>query len=275
MTSADTRRTERILLAIPVRVLGLQSQSGEFMEDTRTVMVNNRGARIPLQHAVAIGDTLRIINLHNYGKADFRVVGPAGTSDLGTAQWGVECLDPERNIWGIEFAPPLKGQGGALIQCQDCRSEGFAVLAPGELDILSTSGSLERPCRHCNKTTDWSYSSIYHPPREHEFGPGVTSPVRPEASVGPANRRSDDRRGVKQPILVRGPQGQEETSTSENVSAGGFAVSLAMDLNVGDRLQVVYPYSAESPGAERRAIVRRRASYPFGGRRLFGLQFAD
>jgi hypothetical protein len=241
------------------------------MEDTRTAVVNRRGARIALQHAVAVGDTLRIINLHNYGKADFRVVAPAGTTDQGVAEWGVECLDPEQSIWGIEFGPPLKGRGGALIQCEDCHREGFTPLTPGELEILSTSGSLERSCSHCNRTTHWSYSSIYHPPREHQFGPGVTSPARPE----PANRRSDDRRGIKQLILIRGPQGQEEISKSENVSTGGFAVSLSMDVNVGDRLQVVYPYSPESPAAERQAIVRRRATHPFGGRRLFGLQFAE
>jgi hypothetical protein len=275
MTSADTRSTERILLAIPVRVLGLQCRGGEFMEDTRTAVVNSRGARIALKHPVAVGDTLRIINLYNYSKADFCVVAPAGTSDQGAAEWGVQCLDPGQNIWGIEFAPPLKGKGGALVQCQDCHQEGFTVLTAGELEVLTTSGSLERPCSHCNKLTRWNYSSIYHPPREHEFGPGVTSPARPEQPGEPANRRGDDRRGLKQLILIRGPQGEEEVSKSENVSAGGFAVSLAMDLNVGDSLRVVSPYLAESQGPERQAVVRRRATHPFGGRRLFGLQLVS
>jgi len=243
------------------------------MEDTRTAVVNSRGARIALKHPVAVDDTLRIINLHNFSKADFRVIAPAGTSDQGVAEWGVECLDAGPGIWGIEFAPPLKGSGGALVQCQDCRQEGFTVLTAGELEVLTTRGSLDRPCSHCNKLTSWNYSSIHHPPREHQFGSGVTSPARPEPTGELANRRGDDRRGVKQLILIRGPQGQEEVSKSENVSAGGFAVSLAMDLNIGDSLRVIYPYLPESQGPERQAVVRRRATHPFGGRRLFGLQF--
>jgi len=275
MTSADTRHTERILLAIPIRVIALKCQGGEFLEDTRTCVVNRSGARIQLRHPVKTNDTLRIINLHNYRKADFRVVGWAGTSDQGVEEWGVQCLDPDDNIWGIEFAPPLRGRAGALVQCLECRQEGFAVLTESELESLTASGSIERPCSRCNKPTNWNYSSIYHPPREHEFGAGVASPARPVPTGEGAMRRSDDRRGAKLPILIRGPQGQEEVSKTENVSGGGLAVSLAMDLNAGDRLRVVYPYSPESPVPAREAVVRRRATHPFGGRRLFGLQFVS
>lgn len=273
MTSADTRSTERVLLAIPIRVLGVKCQSGEFMEDTRTCAVNGAGARIALQHSVAVDDTLRIINLQNYGKADFRVVAPAGKSDQGAMEWGVQFLDQGENIWGIEFAPPLKGKTGALIQCQDCRKEGFVVLSAEELGSLTNSGLLKRECRWCGKATSWAYSDIGHPPREHQFGAGLKSPARPEQRTDPANQRAKDRRGVKLPILVRGPQGQEEVSKTENISLGGLAVSLAIELHVGDILRVVHPYSPMVKTPERQAVVRRRAAYPFGGRRLYGLQF--
>jgi hypothetical protein len=272
MTSADTRSTERVLLAIPIRVVGIQCRAGEFMEDARTCAVNGAGARIALKHPVAVDDTLRIINLHNYSKADFRVVAPAGKSDQDVMEWGVRCLDPGENIWGIEFAPPLRGKAGALIQCQVCEKEGFVALAENELESLTSGGLLRRECRRCNELTDWAYSNIGHPPREHQFGTGLTSPVRPGQRGEPASQRANDRRGLKLPILVRGPQGQEEVSKTENISVGGLAVSLAMELNAGDSVRVVHPYSPVVKTPERKAAVRRRATYAFGGRRLYGLQ---
>ncbi|MBI4164454.1 MAG: hypothetical protein HY508_01835 [Acidobacteria bacterium] len=273
MNTAGARNTERLLLAIPVRVLGLRCQKGEFIEDTRTVVVNDRGARIALKQPVFPDDTLRIINLNNYLKSDFRVVAAAGTSDQGIAEWGVQSLDPAENIWDIEFAPPLQGKSGALLQCRECRKEGFTALTEAELETLTRQNSIERSCRRCARPTQWVYSSIHHPSREHEFGTGIASPQRPAPASEPANRRSDDRRGAKHPILVRSSSGEEESSATENTSPGGLAVSLAMDLKVGDTVQVTHTTSAASRKIPRPAAVRRRSSYPLGGRRLYGLHF--
>lgn len=272
MTATGKRNTERLLLAIPIRVLGLKCQKGEFIEDTRTSIVNDRGARVALKHPVFVNDVLRIINLNNYQKTDYRIVSAAGTTDQGVPEWGVQSLDPAQNIWGIEFSPPLQGKSGALLQCQECHKEGFTPLTERELETLTAHGSIERQCSHCAKPTRWQYSSIHHPSREHEFGSGVDSPPRPETAAEPANRRTDDRRGAKLPILVRNAEGQEESSATENVSPGGLAVSLAMELKVGDQLQVVHPYSPGNAKNGRAAVVRRRATYPLGGRRLYGLQ---
>ena len=68
------------MLSIPVRVLGYESASGEFTEDTRTSVVNRMGARIALTHRVAVNDIIRLINLESYSEADFRVVAPTAWS---------------------------------------------------------------------------------------------------------------------------------------------------------------------------------------------------
>ena len=274
MTPKETRSTERILLGIPIRVLGLKCSSGEFIEDTRTVVVNRAGARIALRHRVTPGDTLRIINLHNYDKADFRVVVPASPTDQPVMEWGVECLDRSRNIWGIEFGHPLVDRSGALIQCQTCHLEVFTALSQAALEDLGSTGTLQRPCGQCARLTTWSYALVTREPQQPppKQGEAVATPIRlPETSKG----RINDRHGAKMQILVRSPQGQEEISVTENVSTGGLAVSLAMDANVGDELRVIYPYSGEGQKAEQKAEVRRRATYAFAGRRLYGLRILN
>jgi hypothetical protein len=273
LTTPGNRQTERLLLAIPIRVLGLQCQQGEFIEDTRTVVVNGRGARIALKRPVFPRDTLRLINLNNYRKADFRVVAAAGQTDEGVPQWGIECLTPAENLWGIDFTPPLQGRPGALLQCAECHKEGFSALSEADLNSLTQHSFIERSCAQCGRATRWRYSSIHHPSREHEFGAGVASPQRPAPAPEPADRRADDRRGAKFPVRIRNAAGDNELSSTENLSPGGLAVSLAMDLRVGETVEVIRANPAASEWASRNAVVRRRSAYPLGGRRLYGLQW--
>jgi hypothetical protein len=275
MTYKEKRSTERILLGIPIRVLGLRCKAGEFIEDTRTVMVNRAGARISLKHPVEPNDILRVINLHNYDKADFRVVAFAGKTDRDVVEWGIESLEPSRSIWGIEFAHPLVESSGALIRCQSCQQEVFAPLTPSALEGLKAAGILERPCNECGKLTTWKLADVTRQPRELP-GESREAPPPPLARPAePSNQRTNERYGTKLPILVRGGQGQEEISKTENVSAAGLAVSLAMELNPGDSLRVVYPYSSERESIEQQAEVRRRAAYAFAGRRLYGLRLVN
>ena len=127
MDQSEQRRTERLLLTIPIRVIGLDMGGEDFTEDTHTIVVNHAGARIALQHRVAADDSIRIINLENYNEADFRIVGPTRLAGSEVAEWGVECSEPGRNIWGIELPPPLTQQGsdaGALLECRACHAQG-------------------------------------------------------------------------------------------------------------------------------------------------------
>src|ERR1041385_226173 len=104
----EKRQTERILLTIPIRVTAYVGPEGGFTEETYTVEVNRDGARIALKHRVEPGDTLRIANLENLREADFRVVGRKRLEENGVSDWGVLCLDTDRNLWDINFSPPLK-----------------------------------------------------------------------------------------------------------------------------------------------------------------------
>jgi hypothetical protein len=260
------------MLSIPVRVLGFESTSGEFAEDTRTSVVNRTGARIAVKHRIAVNDTLRLINLENYSEADFRVVAPTAWSGEEIHEWGVECLEPGRNIWGIEFGPPLSGQGGALIQCQGCRKEVFLSLTPMESEVLESTGVLQRQCAACNRLTNWMHSEVTRQPKELPPTAALTPPPKPRVAGEPVDQRQNRRIGMKLPILVRGPFGQEEVSKTENVSKGGLALSLAMELNVGEVVRVLYPYLAGGQNIEQKAEIRRRATYALGGRRLYGLR---
>ena len=111
--------------------------AGAFTEETWTVEVNRTGARIALKHAVAPNDTIRIADLENLREADFRVLDPVRLEQGELGEWGVECLEPDHNLWDIKFSPPLQGPG--VMRQEPCWSaetvgrRAFAISRTGSL----------------------------------------------------------------------------------------------------------------------------------------------
>ena len=285
MSESDRRGTERLLLAVPVRVIAFGTDGGSFTEDTNTVEVNRAGARILLKHRVASGDTLRIINLESFSEADFRVVGPTRLDSGEVAEWGMECAEPGRNIWGIEFAAPIAAenrQAGALLLCQGCGRQVLCVLTLMEVEILSSNGGLQRLCDQCGELSSWTYADVERrpqppPPAEPTAPPPPPEPVVPppraEEPKGQVEKRAHKRLLLKLPVLVRTHKGEQELAKTENISKGGLAVCLALKLAVGEVVRVVCPYSEGGQDLEQRAEVRRRVTFFAGTRWLYGLRY--
>jgi hypothetical protein len=276
MAEPEQRSTERLALRIPIRVIGFASAAGDFTEDTETLVVNQGGARIALQHHVAADDSIRIVNLESHAEAEFRVVGPTRLEGEHVSEWGVECTESGHNVWGVELPPPLPREGkdaGALLECRACHSQGFWPLTLMEVEVLDSTGEINRTCSNCAKTTYWTYADASRRPREFS----ATEPVAPmprEAEVHKfVERRKFKRMMLKLPIYVRNQKGEHEISKTENVSKGGVAVPLEMELQVGDLVSVECPHTSEVPDILQKAEVRYRATFSFGGRRLYGLMY--
>jgi hypothetical protein len=277
MEVAERRKTERVMLAIPIRVLAFGSSCGDFTEETETVQVNRAGARIVLKHRVAPGETIRIVNLQNFREADFRVVGAACLEPGRAAEWGIEYSEFERNIWGIEFPAPLDDdshQAGALLICRGCGSEAFAPLTLVEVDILETSGQIQRLCSRCRQFCSWVYADIERRPK---YLPPAAVPPPGPAQAGPRKggieRRAHKRLSLKLPARVRNHRGEQEIAKTEDVSKGGIAVCLSMRLKVGEIVGVNCPYTEGDQTPEQKAEVRRQAVFTPGERWLYGLWY--
>ena len=98
-------REQRLATQLPVRVRGLDSDGNPFLQETYTLNVSRRGARLEcLSAARGEGETVELE--HAREKARFTVVwlGPAGTPFDNQA--GVRSLEPTKNIWNLAFPPP-------------------------------------------------------------------------------------------------------------------------------------------------------------------------
>ena len=280
-TGSGHRRTERVKLSIPIRVMCFGGSVGDFVEDTTTIMVNRDGALIALKHRVAADDTIRIVNLENFREADFRVVGETRLESADFSGWGVECLEKERTLWDIDFPPPLDPAGssaGALLECLGCGKQGLLVLSLVEFDLLESAGTLQKLCDKCGQLSTWTYADVTRRPKQL---PPVQASAAAQPLVSPRvgkwdgtiERRVFKRMAVKLRALVRNSKGQQEIAKTENLSKGGLALCLKMELTLGEFVTVICPYSGGLEEFERKAEVRYRAPHIAGQNWFYGLRY--
>jgi hypothetical protein len=263
--------------------MGFGGGASDFIEDTHTLMVNRDGALIALQHRVAADDTLRVVNLENFREADFRVVGEVRLESTDFSGWGVECLERERTLWDIDFPPPLDPAGstaGALLECLGCGKQGLLVLNLVEVDLLEASGTLQKLCEKCGQLSTWSYADVTRRPKQMPPVPAVAAaapqpPVSPKVGKwdGRVERRFYKRMALKLRALVRNSKGQQEIAKTENLSKGGLALILKMELALGEFVTVICPYSGGVDEFERKAEVRYRAPHIAGQNWFYGLRY--
>jgi hypothetical protein len=104
MAQTGTRRSERVLLDVPVVIKGNSSDQRPFREETYTVTVSAHGALLMLEAKVALGQNIVVMNPKNWDEREVKVafVGP---DRAGMAQVAVEFAQPAPEFWSLD-APP-------------------------------------------------------------------------------------------------------------------------------------------------------------------------
>jgi hypothetical protein len=125
------RRTERVLLKIAIELSGKGADGQPFREQTFTLVINRHGAKISSKSPLQPGSEIIITNLERGVACPFRVIRRLIDDEGGSSEWGVECLDPESNFWGIVFPnaekiTPERGVVHALLECPACHSRELA-----------------------------------------------------------------------------------------------------------------------------------------------------
>jgi PilZ domain len=101
---AVRRRSERVLMDVPVIVRGELEDERPFQEETFTVTVSAHGALFMLAAKVKLGEKLVLMNAQTKEARDGRVayIGP---EHAGLSQVAIEFGKPAPELWAID-APP-------------------------------------------------------------------------------------------------------------------------------------------------------------------------
>lgn len=263
-------------MSVPIRVMPSRAIDSCSPEDAHAIEISQAGVRIPLKRRVSPGDILRIVNLRNQSEAEFRVLGPNRLDRGHFVEWGAACLDQNRNIWGIEFSPPIpsvNSQAGALLRCGECASEKLAILSLADLEALDTAGTTRLPCAQCARDSTWAYAHDLYRSQQAPSSEIIATPLASNKLVAGVEKRSVKRMALKLPILVETDKGLREIRRTESVSKDGVAVLLGILLAVGESLKVESPYTGNGHRPKQMTEVRRRTIFKAGERWLYGLRF--
>ncbi len=273
LREVEHRRSERLLLTVPIRVEGMDRDGEKFSEETRTIVISRQGARIYLKHVVAAGAMLLVAPLVGRRSAMFRVVGPTQPLSGAGGEWGVECQDANSNIWGIGFppAPAAESTCMALLECRRCHAVKLSQLSLVEHEVLGASGLLVKLCDACGRSTSWSYKETSMPLTGDAAGAALPSPESLIEQQGETNRRTHNRVSLRMPIRVRSFSGTEEFTRSENLSRGGVCFVTDRNYEVGEVLLVTCPFEKTGHNIEVRGQVVRRREMHGTGRRIYGV----
>ena len=102
--TANQRRSQRILLSVPLRVSGNRRNGTAFVEHTKTLIVSAHGALLQLQEPVLQDQSLNLRNVVTGEEVVCKVVdlNPGAT---GLAEIGVEFAQPNPRFWRVSFPP--------------------------------------------------------------------------------------------------------------------------------------------------------------------------
>lgn len=101
--AANRRRSQRVLMKIPVRVSGRTAEKA-FKEDTHTLAVSAHGASLVVAKTVTRGERFSLLNLHT-NEALECIVAHIGIFPGEATQVGVEFMLPNPTFWRVAFPP--------------------------------------------------------------------------------------------------------------------------------------------------------------------------
>jgi hypothetical protein len=104
MAQTGQRRSERVLLDVPVMIRGESPDQRAFREETFTVTVNAHGALLMMASKVALGQKLVLTNANRDEREG--TVSYMGTAYAGLAQVAVEFTHPAPEFWPVSSPPP-------------------------------------------------------------------------------------------------------------------------------------------------------------------------
>ena len=103
-TSGARRRSQRVLMQVPVLVHGTDAQGKPFDEETETLAINAHGALILLTTRLTSGSKVHIRHKRT-GEEQECHVAYLGPVRAGKAEIGLEFSAPRPTFWRVAFPP--------------------------------------------------------------------------------------------------------------------------------------------------------------------------
>ena len=254
MASASLRRTDRVSLTLLLEVSGTDSRGKEFKAPARTLLLNRGGGVIIFEGELAPEQRIHIQRRaasESHRKTEVRVVGQFGRQRDGFL-YGIEIIDPEVDLWGVEFPPiadSLEAVARMLLECSYCRSREVVHLNELELRAFETNRGIARHCKTCGVPSIWTQA-----PHEDEKKLGARTPrgrrsSDAQAAVPPQGEQRERQRMRLQTRLtacIRQAGADDELAVCEDISPVGMCFRSKRRYDSDAAVEVAVPYSPDA-----------------------------
>lgn len=237
-----------------------------FVDDTRTLVISRHGASIVLNRALVPEQEVTVRCMLTNVEANARIVGQVGEEPAGI-HYGIEFLDPEVNVWGIEFPSLAESEdavGRVLMECSRCHYRQIIYLTEMEAEVFETNRSLTRVCKRCGVQSLWGESLAAGPTEE---------PVPAAPPPRTENERRHVRVGLRMTACILHPQFGQEIVSTEDVSRGGLRFKSPKTYSVGAVIDVALPYSQGGMNIFAPAQIVHARAVPDEGTTAYGVQY--
>jgi hypothetical protein len=102
--TAVRRRSQRVLMQVPVRIRGTDAQGKTVEEETETLAINAHGALVLLESRLTSGSKVQLQHKKTQEEHECHVafLGPVRS---GKAEIGLEFSSPHPTFWRVAFPP--------------------------------------------------------------------------------------------------------------------------------------------------------------------------
>ena len=103
MPIRERRRSDRVLLRIPITLYGLSKDNQHVTVEAETADISRVGALINAPSAFRLGTILEVTSKYTRQCEKFRVIWISPEQKHGKYEVGIEMLTPRDDFWGITF----------------------------------------------------------------------------------------------------------------------------------------------------------------------------
>jgi hypothetical protein len=240
----NVRRSERVLLVVPIRISGEAGDGQKFSEDGQTLDVSRYGATISVGRRLQTTQNITIMRIAPSNQAVARVTREI--SGLPRSVYGVEFLDQAVNLWDITFPPIADSEKAVLrilLRCLACQRLEVAYLDEFEAEIFLVQHNLPRLCSRCGGLTTWTQPYGQMSDAGEVFN---TSRLVRGSDVG--ERRSRARVRIETVACIRHPDADlDEVVVAADIARGGLSFFSPTKYAQGLLIEVAMPYSSRVP----------------------------
>ena len=236
MENSGIRRSDRVHLDLAIQVSGTDNTGRGFVDAGQTLVLSRHGAKIMVGLKLTPDQEVNVRCLQTRKESVARVIGRITERPEGFV-YGITFLDPEVNLWNIEFVALEESEdsaGRVVLECRHCKTRQVAHLDEFEVEVLEANQLLSRPCTRCRDTTMWRTSADTNLPE----------PAVDAATPRTRNDRKYARLNIEVQACVRTPRYGEDQVFTVNFSRGGVRFKSPRGYVLGEVVDVSLPYSS-------------------------------